>query len=127
MLAVGKPGSLRARLGSAHAAGCQGGPGLGQHVAPQGQWGGSASKLAAYALWAAAARSEHHRGSRDAPGEDGHAARRVTGVDPKCRSEVWIRNIDPRTRATAILDIRNDSSAALFRAPQSVLVRRAWA
>ena len=37
MLAVGKPGSLRARLGSAHAAGCQGGSGLGQHVAPQGQ------------------------------------------------------------------------------------------
>ena len=37
MLAVGKPGSLRARLGSAHAAGWQGGSGLGQHVAPQGQ------------------------------------------------------------------------------------------
>ena len=71
-LAVGEPGSLRAMHGSAHAAGGQGGSWLGQHVAPQrhppatleAEWGGSAGKLAAYALWAAAAKSEHHRRAR---------------------------------------------------------------
>ena len=89
MLAVGKPGSLRFGHGSAQRTrlAVKEAPGSGNTSLHKGnspstleaEWGGSASKLAAYALWAAAARSEHHRRARPRSARAAEAHRRGPG------------------------------------------------
>ena len=99
MLAVGKPGSLRHGSAQRTRLAVKEAPGSGNTSLHKGnspstleaEWGGSASKLAAYALWAAAARSEHHRRARPAAQEP----RRRTGAAlarafASCRSPTLI-------------------------------------